>query len=155
MKRFFYLILSIIVALLFWLADSAVHHYIYGEQGLELWPSDGNELMMRLIVVMLMCCFGSFADYHVKKLMERERLLRADIYGSTLSASHHILNNLLNQMQLFQMEAESCNDFDAEILREFERVSGEAQRLITQLSEIQEVSPQQIRESVHMRPSRV
>ena len=153
MKRFFYLILAVVAATVFWFADSLFHRFVFAEPTFELWPTDANELAMRLIVVILMVLFGIFADYHVHKLMEREKMLRAEIYGSTLSASHHILNNLLNQMQLFRMEAESSKDFDREILREFDQASTDAGQLLAQLSDVSEVCPQRIRSSVHTQKS--
>jgi methyl-accepting chemotaxis protein len=78
-------------------------------------------------------------------LREKEKL---EIYLSMTQAAHHILNNLLNQLQLFKLEAEKSKDFDKEILQLFDGVANEASDLIHKLSNVSQLTKESIKESV-------
>jgi len=65
-KRHYFLRFTIPIALSFWLLDSFIHYYWYGEPIFELIPSDGNDLWMRFSVFVLLVAFGIFADYKSK-----------------------------------------------------------------------------------------
>jgi hypothetical protein len=78
-------------------------------------------------------------------LREKEK---QEIYLSMTQAAHHILNNLLNQLQLFKLEAEKSQDFDKEILQLFDGVANEASGLIHQLSNVSQLTKESIKESV-------
>lgn len=152
MKRNMFLIVATLLALLFWFADASIHYIVYDENVFELIPSDFNELWMRVLIIILMVLFGIFADYHSSKMIIRERQIEAlHIYQSTLFATHHILNNLLNQMQLFKIEASKSQDFDKDILAFYDVATEEAARLIDQLSTVQEITEDNIKESVRSR----
>ena len=55
-----------------------------------------------------------------------------------LSATHHILNNLLNNMLLFRMEAEDSKDFNKDLLKDFDRIIEKATQQIHNLEGIDE-----------------
>jgi len=80
-----------------------------------------------------------------KALAEHEK---QEIYLSMTNAAQHVLNNLLNQLQLFKMAADSSGDFDRNILALYDDVTNEARNLITRLSSVTELNHQNIRESV-------
>lgn len=80
-------------------------------------------------------------------LREREQEKKR-IYDATLSAMHHILNNFLNQMMLFRVEAEKTPDFDPEILGYYDEVIGDAQNRIARLESVAEVTAEAIRGAV-------
>ncbi len=48
------------------------------------------------------------------------------IYKAMISAIHHVLNNFLNQMQLFKLVAEDTPGFNHEILSLYDDVIDEA-----------------------------
>jgi len=149
MKKRLYSIVALVMALLFWFMDALIHYFVYGESQFEIIPSDNNELWMRLVIVLLLLVLGIYADLSSKKLMMKEKQLEAArIYKSMLYASHHIQNNLLNQMQLFKMEALRCDDFDRKIIKLYDDAFNEAADLIQRLSEVEDITEENIWSSV-------
>jgi signal transduction histidine kinase len=70
------------------------------------------------------------------------------VYKAMIASSHHILNNFLNQMQLFKITAESTPGFDQEILAMYDTIMKEASDQIKELSNISEISETSIKEAV-------
>jgi len=149
MNKIKYFIVSSTIALMFWFFDTSIHYFVYGEPHFELIPSNTNEFWMRLVIIVLIISFGSYADYSTQKLLIKEKQLEANrIYNSMIYASHHILNNLLNQMQLFKMEAMKSNDFDKEIIRLYDNAIDEATSLIDELSQVENITGDNIWASI-------
>lgn len=144
-KKHFFLRLSIPFALSFWLFDSVIHYFGYGEFEFELIPSDFNELWMRCIILILLVAFGFFADYHTNKLSKKD-VEKYDVYIAMLCATHHILNNFLNNMVLFRNEAEDSKDFDRDILKLYGQVIDDTITQIEKLENIQEPNKENIEE---------
>ena len=65
-----------------------------------------------------------------------------------MSSTHHVLNNFLNQMQLFKLEAEDTPEFDPEILNLYGQIIEEASLQIDALGSITKVNDISIRSSV-------
>lgn len=80
-----------------------------------------------------------------EKLKEHEK---REIYLSTVQASQHILNNLLNQLQLFQIEARKSADFNKDVLKLFDGALAEASDLVLSLSNVKELTRDNIKKSV-------
>jgi hypothetical protein len=74
---------------------------------------------------------------------------RVEIYLSTVQATQHILNNLLNQLLLVRMAAVKSKDFDPKVLKYFDLMTTEAKGLIGKLSNVKKVSKQNISSSVY------
>jgi len=70
-KKHSFLKLAISFALLYWLIESLVHYFWYGELAFEVIPSDTNELWMRVSIFILLAVFSLFADYQSKKSIEK------------------------------------------------------------------------------------
>lgn len=93
--------------------------------------------------------FGIYTDSSTKKLLIKEKQLEAaSIYNSMIYASQHILNNLLNQMQLFKVEALKSDDFDPEIIKLYDNIIDEAISLVQRLSQVENVTGENIRASI-------
>lgn len=110
-----------------------------------------NQLLITLILVLifLIVIFAWFADYSSTKMLNKEKQLEAlNIYNSMLKANQHIFNNLLNQMQLFEIEAENSQDFNPEILKIFNQSLDEAKDLFYKLSQVDKVTGKEIWASV-------
>lgn len=137
MKRsHFYLKVSILFALAYWFFDSLVHYFIYGEFEFEIIPSEVNELWMRTVIFLVLVAFGLFADHHTTKIQKTEQE-KKEVYKSMLFATNHILNNFLNNMMLFHMEAKKCKDFNPEILNQYQKIINDASAQIKKLDGIE------------------
>ena len=130
-KKYQFTAISISIALFFWFFDSIVHHFVYGEQGFEVLPSDLNELWMRCVIVVLIVAFGVFAD----RRTGREKVA---VYRAMLGATNHILRNHLQKMLLFRNEAENSKDFDKDVLKLYDQMIHETNAQIRNLDNIQE-----------------
>jgi hypothetical protein len=149
MKKRKYSIVAFVIALMFWFLDASIHYFVYREPQFEIIPDDFNELWMRAVIILLVILFGIYADSSTRKLLIKEKQMEAArIYSSMIHASQHILNNLLNQMQLFKMEALKSNDFDREIIKYFDIAFDEAKNLIQRLSQVENITDENIWASV-------
>ena len=137
------------MALLFWCFDASIHYFVYGEPQFEFIPDDVNELWMRILIALLLLLLGIYADISAHRLLIKEKQLEASrIYRSMTYASRHILNNLLNQMQVIKMEALKCDDFDREAIKFYDDAFEEAEYLIKKLSEVENITDENIWASV-------
>jgi len=78
-------------------------------------------------------------------LVENEKL---KIYQAMLFGIHHILNNFLNQMQLFKMTAEMSPAFDREILALYDQVIEETTTQIDAIGNVAQIDEEAIRDVV-------
>ena len=136
-KKHFFLKFSIPFALTFWLFDSAIHYFIYGEIEFEIIPSEINELWMRCIIFILLIIFGLFADYHMNKVIKKD-IEKLEIYKAMLNATQHIMNNFLQKMIVFRNAAEKSKDFDKYILKLYDEVIINTTQQIKNLDNIQD-----------------
>ena len=141
MEKKIFTIIAFALALIFWFFDSSVHYFLYKEPQFELIPSEFNEFWMRTIIVLLIIFFGIFADYFTNGIMYREKQLEVvHVYNGVLNTSGQILNNLLNQMQLFKLEALKSKDFDREVIKYYDNAIKEASDLIDTLSRVEDIT---------------
>lgn len=89
----------------------------------------------------------AFVDNFKKRKALQIELEKIKIYKAMLASTHHILNNFLNQMQLFKMTAESTPDFDPEVLSLYDHIIKEATTQIDALGSIAEIDEASIRAS--------
>jgi hypothetical protein len=138
-------IASIVMALTFWFFDSLIHHFLYKEPQFELVPEDFNELWMRSAIVLLIMLFGVFADYFTNKIMFKQKQLEvANVYNLMIHTSRHVLNNLVNQMRLFEIEALKSRDFDRDVINLYGNAIKEATDLIDALSKVEDITERKI-----------
>ena len=147
MKRRKITICVVILSLLFWLADSVIHRFIYLEDAFELIPTDVNELWMRTLIIVLLIGFGLFADNRVKKIDDAEQA-KLEIFLATVSATQHVLNNLLNQWQLVFMELEKSREVSDETWMLLERSIKEGREQFEKLCSVTTMNGITIEESV-------
>lgn len=148
MKNHLYKFLGFLIAGLYWLFDSSIHKFIYCEEQFEFIPSEFNELWMRTAIIFMVILLGSYADYNTKKIIEKEKE-KSKIFFVTVSASHHILNNFLNKMQIFKMEAEKSSDFDKSKLALYDLVINDTAEQIKKLESITDISEEKIKDLVY------
>jgi hypothetical protein len=144
-KQYFYLKIAIPVALSYWVIDSLIHFIGYGEVVFELIPSDFDELWMRGVIFIMLIAFGFYADHHTHKIRIADHE-KNQLYIAMLNASHHILNNFLNNMQLFILEAESSKVIDKDLLTLYRKVIDETSDQIKSLEGIENPNHEKIEE---------
>jgi hypothetical protein len=140
-------ILAIIVAGLYWVAESAVHRFVFAEATFEIIPSNVNELWMRISIVALLVCFGIFGDVWSRRLILKEDEKR-QIFIATVGSSQHILNNLLNQIHVVFLEMDDEYRVDAKTREMLKQSLRDAQAQVVHLSEVAELDEETIRKSV-------
>ena len=148
-NKHFYLFCGIAVAVVFWFFDSSVHYFGYGESEFEFIPSEFNELWMRTTIIVLLIAFGRFADYHAARV-RRKQAEKLDVYLAMLSANQHILNNFLQNMLVFKMEAERSSDFSRERLEMYDQVIEDTRKQIRALEGIDDPNRDNIEEKFRL-----
>ncbi|MDH5408925.1 MAG: hypothetical protein OEY00_09970 [Gammaproteobacteria bacterium] len=142
-----FLLISLCLVIIMWLADSFIHYYAFHEE-LNLIPETANELWMRTVIAFLLVFFGTYVDHHNKVIMQHEAE-KLEIYKATIHSTQHILNNLLNQMQLFRMELDNPGRVQQSELKEtFESCFAEGKDLVKKLSSVDQLSAEKILQSV-------
>lgn len=71
-----------------------------------------------------------------------------EIYRAMAQSTQHILNNFLNQMMLFELTANKIDEFPSDVKVLIKGVINDTARKVEELSNIQEVSADNIRKTV-------
>ena len=104
-------------------------------------------ILMSVLTFTLMLMFLLINIYRVE---EKEK---QTIFATTVSMTQHILNNILNQMQLFQLEAEQTKDFDDDVKSLIDESINEGKQLVEKLSSVKEMNENAIRNSIYTKNS--
>ncbi len=147
MNKFNFTLKATFLSVLFWLIESLIHNLFFLEDNFEIFPTDSNELWMRVVIVILVISFGIYADFQTKMLLKKEEEKRL-IFKATIYSSQHITNNLLNQMQFFRMKADENNAFSSEVIKLYDQSLLEGQELMKLLSNVDDLTEENIRLSV-------
>ena len=147
MKRHKFTILGCGLALLYWFIESVIHRFVYAEEFFEVVPSDVNEFWMRMLIIALIVSFGVFADNRARRIKKSEKE-KHEVFIATVRSTQHILNNLMNQMQLafFDLEKEHC--LESETKKRLEKSIREGKEQVQRLSSVSDISSESIEESV-------
>lgn len=108
---------------------------------------EGYELDEVLIACSIFALFV-IIDVIKKQKQHKIEIEKIKIYKAMLSSTHHILNNFLNQMQLFKMSAEDTKDFPADVLDLYDQIMEEASSKIDALGAITNIDATSILSSV-------
>ena len=138
MKKRRFTLFAFVVAMIFWFLESLIHYLIFNEPQFEVIPGGANELWMRIVIVLLILISGLYVDFFIDKIIHKQ-LEVARMYSSISHSSQHILNNLINQMQLFELEAKRCSDFDKDIIYFYDKAILEASDLADTLSKVSDL----------------
>ena len=144
-NKHYFLSIAIPIALFCWFFDAGVHFFMYGEQDFEVFPSDLDELWMRVTIFILMVGFGLFADHHTNEIAEKD-VEKIEVYESMLGATQHILNNFLQSIVLYNELAAKRNDMDEKTKALFERAILSTTGQIENLKNIEKPSKEAIEE---------
>ncbi len=93
------------------------------------------------LFIPLMIFFGfAFADVIKQAKLRRVELEKTKIHRAMLSSTHHVLNNFLNQMQLFKMTADDTPGFDPNVLSLYNQIIAEASGQIESLGSLSDIN---------------
>ena len=134
-KKYFFLKISIPLALAYWFFDSIVHYLGYGELQFEIIPSDFNEFWIRSVIFILLLAFGVFADYHTSKIIKKDAE-KHDVYMAMLGVTRHILSNFLKNILLFRSDTEDSKAFNIDIIKIYDQVMDDT---ITQIRDLEDI----------------
>jgi hypothetical protein len=95
----------------------------------------------------LIAGYGIFADNRARKIRRKEQEKR-DVYLSTVSSTQHILNNLLNQLQLVFFDLDERHDLESETRKLLKRSIEEGKEQVERLSSVTELDSESIQDSV-------
>jgi len=150
-----YIIIAVIISICFWFFDSAVHFMFYDEPEFEWIPTEFNELWMRTTIIVLLLSMGFYAHLSTQKLLriEHEKLqlehqlneaLRNELElhkvqeeqtRETVLRMHDIINNFLNNLQIFRIEAENSNLLSKESQHLFDELIHQAAANVREIGE--------------------
>ena len=147
MRQRRFTIFGVSLAVLYWFAESVIHRYVYAEDFFEIVPSDYNEFWMRVVIIVLIAGFGIFADNRAKKIRRKEQEKR-DVYLATVRSTQHILNNLLNQLQLVFFDLDERHELDSKTRKLLKRSIKEGKEQVERLSSVTELNSESIQDSV-------
>ena len=147
MDRYKFSLIALGLALVYWFAESVLHRFVYHEALFEVLPSDQNEFSMRLLIIVLIVGFGVFADNRARKIRKSEQEKHA-VYVATVRSTQHILNNLMNQLQLAFLDLEKEHCLESETRRLLERSIREGKEQVERLSSVSEITSESIEDSV-------
>ncbi len=147
MDRYKFSLLGVGLALLYWFAESVIHRFVYAEESFEIVPSEPNEFQMRLLIILLIVGFGVFADNRARKIRKSEREKR-EVYVATVRSTQHILNNLMNQMQLAFLDLDKQHSLENDTRTLLEKSIREGKEQVERLSSVTELSGESIEDSV-------
>lgn len=131
--------IGLFFSVIYWFSDSIIHYFVFGEANFEWMPSDANVLWMRSLIVFLVFATSSYADHYTYMLQKKEQEKRI-LFAETVRASHHILNNLLNQMSYYKLLAEESHDFNQAELEKFDHMMSDAKAQILALERIESLT---------------
>jgi len=77
-------------------------------------------------------------------LYQAEKSKREKVFHKTVEGACHIILNYLNQMNLINLEAEKCHTFDQDVLKETEKLSDDALKLLRELDQLEIIESEEI-----------
>ncbi|MEY3219805.1 MAG: hypothetical protein RIT27_1162 [Pseudomonadota bacterium] len=98
-----------------------------------------------VLITTILLYFLIRRDY--QKLLAKETE-KNKIFQATIRVVHHILNNFLNNMTLFKLEAENCDEFDKQVLGLYDEVISSAQTQLQTLSSVHDLTEEKIKNTV-------
>ena len=137
------LIYTLFGVLWIFISDRMLALLVPGSDTLSLFQTFKGLFYVLITALLIFALVKREYDRIMEKEAEKER-----IFTATIAATHHIMNNFLNQMMLFREEGEQSSDFDPEVLGLYDQVIGEAQAQLEKLSATSEVSEESIKRAI-------
>lgn len=106
-----------------------------------------DELIIPALILLLFSCLD-LRRRHREEIIEKEKV---KIYKAMLFSTEHILNNFLNEMQIFKLTAEETEGFDQDVLKLYDEVIHEASAQVDSLGSITHINEDAIQKAVKPR----
>ncbi len=117
---------------------------------LRLEQYEIDELIIPLVIFLIF----AFVDIFKRNRINNVNTEKLKIYSAMMSSTQHILNNFLNQMQLFKLTAEDTPKFNPEVLALYDEIIDEASMQITALGNVHHIDEIAIQEAVAPKPKK-
>ena len=101
-----------------------------------------------LIIPLFIFLIFAFVDLLKRNRASKVSSEKLKIYTAMMSSTQHVLNNFLNQMQLFKLTAEDTPKFNPEVLALYDEIIDEASMQISALGNIHHINESAIQEAV-------
>ena len=101
-----------------------------------------------LIIPLFIFLIFAFVDLLKRNRASKVSSEKLKIYTAMMSSTQHVLNNFLNQMQLFKLTAEDTPKFNPEVLALYDEIIDEASMQISALGNINHINESAIQEAV-------
>ena len=101
-----------------------------------------------LIIPCLIFFLFAFIEGFKRNRLNQVNAEKLKIYIAMMSSTQHILNNFLNQMQLFKLTAEDTPKFDPEVLALYDEIIDEAKMQISALGNVNHINELSIQQAV-------
>ena len=112
-----------------------------------LWRYEHFELDEYVIPLSIFSHFF-LLDLLLKQRKQKIEKERSEIYEAMLFTNYHIMNNFLNNMQLFKLTAENVPEFPKDVLENYDRIIKETQKQLCSLKQIENIDKKSIKASV-------
>jgi hypothetical protein len=109
---------AVLIAAIFWMAESIIHFLVYGDERFEVIPQDLNEFLMRTLIVFLIIGFGIYIDYATAKRIEAVDKGKRK-YITAVRETRKKFSDFLEKAQDFELEARKSRGMDKDILTGF------------------------------------
>ena len=148
MKKYRFTFSGFVFAVSILAMDSLSHVLTGKDTSFHLIPHTLHARIMYFMISAMLVILGFCADKQAltnKAHAEDKRR----IFTSAVDASQHILNNFLNNMLYFQMQARESQALDETTLNLLDQVIHDAAGQLQKLGEISDISEQNIRDTVY------
>lgn len=134
-----------------WLMDSLLDKFSGPETYFTLTPHDSYELIKRLTIMLIIISVGIYIG-RMKCKQQQENITMEEekrrVFLATVFSTQHIMNNFLQEMRYFQMEAENIKDFNEPVKALLDESICNAIEQVKRLSAVTELSEDKIKDSV-------
>lgn len=103
-----------------------------------------DEFIIPLVVISIALLLDSLR----RSRNDATEIEKNKIYKAMMSSVYHVMNNFLNQMQLFKMTADMTPGFDSKVLDLYDIVIEDAQTQLQALATITKLDEETIKKSV-------
>ncbi|NTV14566.1 MAG: hypothetical protein HGA96_11665 [Desulfobulbaceae bacterium] len=150
LRKYKYTLSALLVALAIPLIGGTYHYFAEGASSFHYLPQTTHDRRMALTISTILLALGFITDRKTRLLLAHEEEKRR-IFISAVGASQHILNNFLNNMLYFQLQAKESQALDEKTLKLYDEVIHDAAEQLKKLGEISEISEKSIRDAVFPR----